>query len=78
MQQQRTPNPDRSEQILHLHKHEVQKMRTGYAYGFLSSGALIMAIAMIPQYAGIIPGALIFFCGAVFGILVIKLIEGEE
>ena len=53
-------------------------MRTGYAYGFLSAGALIMAIAMIPQYAGIIPGALIFFCGATFGILVIKLIEGEE
>jgi hypothetical protein len=53
-------------------------MRTGYAYGFLSAGALIMTIAMIPEYAGIIPGALIFFCGATFGILVIKLIEGED
>ena len=78
MQQQRTFNPDRSIQVLHLHKHGVQKMRTGYAYGFLSAGALIMAIAMIPQYAGIVPGALIFFCGATFGIMVIKLIEGEE
>jgi len=53
-------------------------MKIGFTYGFVSSWALIMTIAMIPDYVGIVPGALIFFCGATFGILIIKLIEGDD
>lgn len=47
-------------------------------YGFTSACALIMTIALIPEYVGIIPGAMIFLCGGLFTFLVIKIIEEEQ
>ena len=47
-------------------------------YGFTSACALIMTIALIPEYVGIIPGAMIFLCGGLFTFLIIKIIEEEQ
>jgi len=46
-------------------------------YGFTSACALIMTIALIPEYVGTIPGAMIFLCGGLFTFLIIKIIEEE-
>ena len=47
-------------------------------YGFTSACALVMTIALIPEYVGIIPGAMIFLCGGLFTFLIIKIIEEEQ
>ena len=47
-------------------------------YGFISACALIMTIALIPEYAGIVPGAMIFLCGGLFAHLINKILEEEE
>jgi len=47
-------------------------------YGFTSACALIMTIALIPEYVGIIPGALIFLCGGLFAHLITKILEEKE
>ena len=47
-------------------------------YGFVSACALIMTIALIPEYVGIIPGAMIFLCGGLFAHLINKILEEEE
>jgi hypothetical protein len=46
-------------------------------YGFISACALIMTIALIPEYAGIVPGAMIFLCGGLFTFLITKIIEDD-
>ena len=47
-------------------------------YGFVSACALIMTIALIPEYVGIIPGAMIFLCGGLFAHLINKILEEEQ
>ena len=47
-------------------------------YGFISACALIMTIALIPEYAGIVPGAMIFLCGGLFAHLINKILEEEQ
>lgn len=47
-------------------------------YGFTSACALVMTIALIPEYVGIIPGAMIFLCGGLFTFLITKIIEEEQ
>ena len=47
-------------------------------YGFMSACALIMSIALIPEYVGIIPGAMIFLCGGLFIYLITKILEEEQ
>lgn len=46
-------------------------------YGFTSACALVMTIALIPEYVGIIPGAMIFLCGGLFIYLITKILEEE-
>jgi hypothetical protein len=46
-------------------------------YGFMSACALIMTIALIPEYVGIIPGAMIFLSGGLFIYLITKILEEE-
>ena len=47
-------------------------------YGFTSACALVTTIALIPEYVGIKPGAMIFLCGGLFTFLITKIIEEEE
>ena len=47
-------------------------------YGFTSACALVTTIALIPEYVGIIPGAMIFLCGGLFTFLITKIIEEEQ
>ena len=47
-------------------------------YGFVSACALIMTIALIPEYVGIIPAFIIFLCGGLFAHLITKILEEEE
>ena len=47
-------------------------------YGFTSACALVTTLALIPEYVGIIPGAMIFLCGGLFTFLITKIIEEEQ
>mgnify|MGYP003154426006 FL=1 len=46
-------------------------------YGFTSACALVMTVALIPEYVGIIPAFIIFLCGGLFTFLITKIIEEE-
>ena len=47
-------------------------------YGFMSACALVMTVALIPEYVGIIPAFITFLCGGLFTFLITKIIEEDE